>query len=127
MRALELVSACTICASRGSGNRSRPKLDDSAWAMITRPGGFDRDPIAVQRHLDAAVGAEAGVGLPRDVGEQAGGEAKPAHRRRIVEQRRDPLVEQVAVLAEAVLAAAGLARRLDQRVDAAASAGLSFE
>ena len=109
---------CTIAASRGSGSRSRPKFADRAWAMITRSGRGHRDPIAVKRHLDAAVGAEAGVGLPRDVGEQARGQAQAAHRRRIVEERRDPGVEQVAVLAEAVLAAAGVARLLDQRVDA---------
>ena len=40
------------------------------------------------------------------------------HFRRVVEQRRDPLVEQVAVLSEAMLAAAGVARFLDQRVHA---------
>ena len=118
MRPFELHRPVHSCASCWSGNRSRPKLDDSACAMITRPARIDRDPIAVQRHLDPAVGAEAGVRLPRDVGQQAGGEAQPAHRRRVVEQRRDPIVEQVAVLAEAVLAAAGLARCLDQRVDA---------
>ena len=86
------------------------------------PGGAHRDPVAVKRHFDAAVGAEVGVGLPGDVGQQARGEAQAAHRRRIVEQRRDPLVEQVAVLAEAMLAAAGIARRLDQRVELAAAA-----
>ena len=87
--------------------------------MITRPARIDRDPVAVKRHLDAAVGAEIGVGLPRDVGQQAGREPQPPHRRRVVEQRRDPLVEQVAMLAEAMLAAAGVARLLDQRIDAA--------
>ena len=105
-------------ASLSSGNWSRPKFENKAWAMITRPAGVDGDPIAVERHLDSAVGAETGVGLPGDVGQQAGGEAKPAHRGGIVEQRRDPVVEQVAMLAEAMLAAAGLPRRLDQRVEA---------
>ena len=118
MRPLAARSSVHSCASLGSGSLSRPKFDDSAWAMITRPAAVDRDPIAVQRHLDPAVGAEAGVGLPRDVGQQARGEAQPAHRGGVVEQGRDPIVEQVAVLAEAMLAAAGLARRLDQRVEA---------
>ena len=56
-------------------------------------GRVHRDPVAVQRHLNAAVGAEAGVRLPGDVGEQARREAQPAHRRRVVKQRRDPFVE----------------------------------
>ena len=51
------------------------------------PGGVDPDPIAVERHLDAAIGAKVGRGLPRDVGQQARGMADAAHRRRIVEHR----------------------------------------
>ena len=39
--------------------------------------------------------------------------------RRIVEDRRDPAVEQVAMLAEAAEPPPGLARRLDQRVERA--------
>ena len=46
---------------------------------------------------------------------------------RIVEQRRDPVVEQVAMLAEAVLAAAGVARFLDQRVELADVSASSCE
>ena len=38
-------------------------------------GGGDADPIAVQRHFDAALGAKFGIGLPGDVGEDAGGQA----------------------------------------------------
>ena len=61
----------------------------------------DRHPIAVQRHVDAALGAEIGMGGPGDVGEQAGGEAQPRAARVVVEGGRDPAVEQVAMLGEA--------------------------
>ena len=44
-------------------------------------------------------------------------EAQPLQLRRVVEQWSDPVVQQVAMLAEAMLAAARVARRFDERVE----------
>jgi hypothetical protein len=111
-------------ARRASSSRPPPKLENSACAIITRPGASTADPIAVQRHLDAALGAEIGVGLPGDVGEQAGGEAQPAHRGSSSNsgaiQRR---AGRHAGRSDA--RPAGLARRLDQRIERRARLGLS--
>jgi hypothetical protein len=90
-------------------------LQNKAWASITPAGGVDRDPIAVQRHVDAALGPETRVGGPGDVGEQAGGEAEPRHLRAVVEGGRDPGVEHVAMLLEAAEPRA----RLDQGIEPA--------
>ena len=127
MRALSCSFVAQAAASRASGKSVAAEIGRQRLGHDHAAGRIDRDPIAVKRHFDAAVGAEARVGLPGDVGEQAGGAGAAAAFRRVVEQRRDPCVEQVAVLAEAMLAAAGIARLLDQRVDAARRSASSLE
>src|SRR3954471_20758677 len=78
------------------------------------PGPVDSDPIAMQRHVDAALGTEIGMGLPGDVGQQAGGEPQPGPFGRIVEYSRNPSVEQRAMLVEATKPPPRLTRCLDQ-------------
>ncbi len=70
----------------------------------------------MESHLDPPIGAKAGVRLPCDVREQARREAQPPEFGLVVEQWSDPLIEEVAMLSEPMLAAAGAARLLGQRI-----------
>src|SRR5689334_1557874 len=97
MRALELL----ILAQLGQAGVGQTVAAETGGERLRHDRSAGRaycDPVAVQRHLDSAVGAKAGVRVPGDVGEETGREPQPAHRRCVVEQWRDPLVEQIAVL-----------------------------
>ncbi len=77
--------------------------------------------MAVQRHLQPTLGAEIGIGVPAHIGQQTGRLADSLMRL-VREQRRDPVVEQVAMFGEATEQPPLLASRDDQRVRARVSA-----
>jgi hypothetical protein len=59
---------------------------------------IDPDPIAVQGHVDAALGSVVGMGSPGDVREKTSGESQPRRFCLIVEGRSDPAIEQGTML-----------------------------
>ena len=71
----------------------------------------------MDRHVDRALGTKIGVGIPGDVGEQAGGKPQPRRAGAVVgEQRRDPLVERRTMIAEATEPLADFERAGKQRI-----------
>lgn len=102
------------------GQTVTPEIGGEGLGHNHPASGVDGGPVAMKRHFNPAVRAEHRGGLPGDVGQKAGRQVQTLERGRIVEQRRDPLVKLGAMLAEAMLAAACVAGRLDQRVELAA-------
>ena len=82
------------------------------------PGHAHRsDPIAVQRQIDRALGAEIGVRIPCEIAHQAGREPKsPCGGIVVGEQWVDPVVDGCAMIAEPSQAVAHLQRGGDQRI-----------
>ena len=85
-----------IGAFHSAAQRSVKRLGEQRPAC--RIDGY---PIAVESDLHPALGPELGVGAPADIGQQAGRMAQPLQLRGFPgKQRRNPLVEQVAMLRE---------------------------
>src|SRR3546814_16026602 len=97
--------------------RGAAEIGEQRRAQQRPPEAVDSYPIAVQRKLQPPVGTKIGVRPPCDIGKQTGGVAKAGQLRRLVgEQRRDPLVQFLALSLEPPFPVAFGARRLDQRV-----------
>ena len=78
----------------------------------------------MQRGLEAALGAKFRMRAPADVGQQAGRVTQSrVGGALLLEQRRDPAVEQVAMFGEATDAAPLFAGCADQRIHVAHVAG----
>src|SRR3546814_18040950 len=84
--------------------------------------GVDADPVAVERHVDPALGAEVRVGLPGDIAQEAGGETQARRFRVVLEDRGDPAIAQGTVAGEATEVAANLPRSLHHRIEALVTA-----
>src|SRR3546814_13588315 len=97
---------------------SELEIGEQRRAQQRPPEAVDSYPIAVQRKLQPPVGTKIGVRPPCDIGKQTGGVANAGQLRRLVgEQRRDPLVQVLALSLATPFPVAFGARRLGPQVE----------
>src|SRR3546814_8552265 len=112
-----------VCSSDlqiGQGGRrynSSTKAGEQRLRDPCPPTRIDRRPIAVERRIEPAFGAELGIGMPTDVREQASHVAQSCETGRFVGKKRcNPPIEQIAVLDETAKSTPFLTRGDDQRI-----------